>query len=388
MVSTGQIVRRPVKVDFHIHSAASAHKDGQKVKDGTVENNDVLFERLEKNEVNMAAITDHDAFDYGVYDTLRHKVDGARHLRKVLPGVEFTVSFKTNEGSKSVHVVTLFDDRDQESVRRISDAIPSKNGRPDYDDGCAFTEDAYWNIIREIGLDIVAIAHQKASPGSKRARPNDANSVGENLYNEFLFVEYFEAYEYKNRRNELFNKNYAYSHDQQEQLRFITGSDCHVWSVYPNYDMTPSKTDSDFIYTYLKCLPTFKGLAMAVTDISRIKTVPSFFSGSTKMIGGIEITLGDEDLTIPLSPGINAIIGDNSIGKSSLLNALNGFTGIGAQAKKGQEKYLKSMGLSLRETIPDGYLLCFDGQEAIRKASRGSVLARRENNLISIFLIP
>lgn len=268
MVSTGQIVRRPVKVDFHIHSAASAHKDGQKVKDGTVENIDVLFERLEKNEVNMAAITDHDAFDYGVYDALRHKVDGARHLRKVLPGVEFTVSFKTNEGSKSVHVVTLFDDKDQESVRRISNAIPSKNGRPDYDNGCAFTEDAYWNIIREIGLDIVAIAHQKASLGSKRARTNDANSVGEDLYNEFLFVEYFEAYEYKNRRNELFNKNYAYSHDQQEQLRFITGSDCHVWSVYPNYDMTPSKTDGDFIYTYLKCLPTFKGLAMAVTDIS------------------------------------------------------------------------------------------------------------------------
>lgn len=371
MVSTGQIVRWPVKVDFHIHSAASAHKDGQKVKDGTVENIDVLFERLEKNGVNMTAITDHDAFDYGAYDALRHKVDGARHLQKVLPGVEFTVSFKTNEGSKSVHVVTLFDDRDQESVRRISNAIPSKNGRPDYDDGCAFTEDAYWNIIREIGLDIVAIAHQKASLGSKRARTNDANSVGEDLYNEFLFVEYFEAYEYKNRRNELFNKNYAYSHDQQEQLRFITGSDCHVWSVYPNYDMTPSKTDSDFIYTYLKCLPTFKGLAMAVTDISRIKTVPSFFSGSTKMIGGIEITLGDEDLTIPLSPGINAIIGDNSIGKSSLLNALNGFTGIGAQAKKGQEKYLKSMGLSLRETIPDGYLLCFDGQEAIRKSFEG-----------------
>ena len=90
----------------------------------------------------MAAITDHDAFDYGVYDALRHKVDGARHLRKVLPGVEFTVSFKTNEGSKSVHVVTLFDDKDQESVRRISNAIPSKNGRPDYDNGCAFTEDA------------------------------------------------------------------------------------------------------------------------------------------------------------------------------------------------------------------------------------------------------
>lgn len=367
MASTGQIVQRPVKIDFHIHSAASAHKDGQKVKDGTVENIGVLFEKLEEYEVNMVAITDHDCFDYSIYGALRSKVDNARFLQRVLPGVEFTVSFKTNEGSKPIHVVTIFDDRDEEAVKRISTAIPFKDGKPNYDDGNSFTEDTYWGIIRDIGLDIVAIAHQKNSPGSARTRTNDANSVGEDLYNKFLFVEYFEAYEYKNRRNELFNRSYAYTHDQQEQLRFITGSDCHVWSVYPNYDTQPNQADRNYAPTYLKCLPTFKGLAMAVTDISRIKTVPSFFSGSTKALGGIEITLGGENITIPLSPGINAIIGDNSIGKSSLLNALNRFDGVKPTAKRGQEKYLASVGLSLRTTIPDGHVLCFDGQESIRE---------------------
>lgn len=388
MISAGQIVQRPIKIDLHIHSATSAHKDGQKVKDGTVENIDILFGELEKNEVNMAAITDHDAFNYGIYDALRNKVKEARYLQRVLPGVEFTVSFRTKAGSKTVHVVTLFDDSDQGAVKRINDLIPFKNGKPDYDGGSAFTENAYWDIIRKIGLNIVAIAHQKTSPGSEHARTNDANSVGEELYNEFLFVEYFEAYEYKNRRNELFNRNYAYNHDQQERLRFITGSDCHVWSVYPNYDEKASKADRNFAYTYLKCLPTFKGLAMAVTDISRIKTVPSFFSGSTKMLDGIEITLDGEDSTIPLSPGINAIIGDNSVGKSSLLNALTGFAGIGAQAKRGQEKYLTSMGLALRKTIPDGYLLCFDGQEAIRKSFEGLSVGKARKQLDKHFPDP
>lgn len=313
MASTGQIVQRPVKIDFHIHSAASAHKDGRKVKSGTIESIDVLFGKLEENGVNMAAITDHDVFDYDIYGTLRDKVEGARFLQRVLPGVEFTVSFKANAGSKTVHVVTLFDDNDQEAVKHISDAIPRKNGKPDYDAGDAFTEDKYWSIIRAIGLDIVAIAHQKTSPGSARTRKNDASSVGEALYNEFLFIDYFEAYEYKNRRNELFNRSYAYSRDQQERLRFITGTDCHVWSVYPDYDTQPNPTDRDFAYTYLKCLPTFKGLAMAVTDVSRIKTVPSFFSGSTAVLDAIELTLDGKDVTIPLSCGINAIIGDNSI---------------------------------------------------------------------------
>jgi len=389
MAPTKKIVQKPVKVDFHIHSAASAHKDGQKVKDGTAENINVLFNKLEENEVNMAAITDHDAFDYDIYDALRAKVKNACSLQQVLPGVEFTVSFKTSNTSKTVHVVTLFDDScAYDAAKRISDAIPLKNDKPDYDSGNAFSEDAYWNIIRTIGLDIVTIAHQKTSPGSTQTRKNDANSVGEELYNEFLFIDYFEAYEYKNRRNELFNKSYAYSHDQQERLRFITGSDCHVWSAYPCYDSHPSPADRDFAHTYLKCLPTFKGLAMAVTDVSRIKTIPSFFSGSTTVLDTIELTLGAEDIEIPLSPGINAIIGDNSIGKSSLLNALNNYEGVGQYTRKGQERYLSAMGLSVRATIPEGYLLQFDGQEAIRKSFEGLNVGKAKKQLDRHFPTP
>lgn len=388
MVLSERIVKKPVKIDFHIHSAASAHKDGQKVQDGTVENIDVLFNKLEENEVNMTAITDHDTFDYVIYDALRSKVEGAHFLQRVLPAVEFTVSLKTEEGNKTVHVVTLFDDKDPGAVKRISSAIPCKNGKPDYDEGQAFSEDKYWNIIRAIGLDIVTIAHQKTSPGSTQTRKNDANSVGEERYNEFLFVDYFEAYEYKNRRNELFNRNYAYSNDQQERLRFITGSDCHVWSIYPDYDEHPGLADHNFAYTYLKCLPTFKGLAMAVTDVSRIKTVSSFFSGSSAVLDALELTLEGKDVTIPLSHGINAIIGDNSIGKSSLLNALNDYDGVTAQAKNGQEKYLSSMGLSLRETLPKEHLLYFDGQEAIRKSFEGLNAGKAKKQLDKHFPDP
>lgn len=388
MVSAERIVKKPVKIDFHIHSAPSAHKDGRKVQEGTVENIDILFSKLEENEVNMTAITDHDIFDYDIYNALRSKIEDAQFLQRVLPGIEFTVSFKTKEGNKTVHVVTLFDDSDPEAVKRISSAIPFKNGKPDYDKGKAFSEDRYWGIIRTIGLDIVAIAHQKTSPGSAQTRNNDANSVGEELYNEFLFVDYFEAYEYKNRRNELFNRHYVYDNDQQERLRFITGSDCHVWSVYPDYDTQPNPADRDFAYTYLKCLPTFKGLAMAVTDVSRIKTVPSFFSGSTAILDSLELAIEGKDVTIPLSHGINAIIGDNSIGKSSLLNALNDYDGVTAQTKKGQERYLSSMGLSIRETLPKKYLLCFDGQEAIRKNFEGLSAGKAKKQLDKHFPDP
>ena len=226
----------------------------------------------------------------------------------------------------------------------------------------------YWELISAIGLDIVTIAHQKASPSSSRKRKDDANSVGEELYNRFLFLEYFEAYEYKNRRNELFNKSYSYSKDQMGRLRFITGSDCHVWSAYPAYD---DKANPDMPYTYLKCLPTFRGLVMAVTDISRIKTVSSFFSGSQKVLDSIDITLRGTGISIPLSPGINAIIGDNSIGKSSILNALNGYRDVPQNVQKGQSAYLSRIGLSLKRTAPADFILQFDGQDSIRKSFEG-----------------
>lgn len=368
MTPTDRIVYEPVKIDLHIHSVASAHKDGKKVKDGTVENIDTLVAKLEDNHVNMAAITDHDAFDYAVYDALRSNASGAKYLRKVLPGVEFTVAFATSEGDKPVHVITIFDDSDDKKVKGIESVLALKKGKPAYDKDNAFSEAKYWELIRAIGLDIVTIAHQKASPGSSRRRKDDANSVGEVLYNKFLFLEYFEAYEYKNRRNELFNKSYSYSRDQIDRLRFITGSDCHVWSAYPAYD---EKTNPDMPYTYLKCLPTFRGLVMAITDISRIKTVPSFFSGSQKVLGSIDVSLHGTDISIPLSPGINAIIGDNSIGKSSILNALNDYRDVSPSVQRGQSAYLSRMGFLLKEAAPADFILHFDGQDSIRKSFEG-----------------
>lgn len=367
MKTTDRVVHTPVKIDLHIHSAASSGKDGSLVKDGTVQNINTLFQKLEDNHVNMIAITDHDCFDFEVYDALRKKVDEAEYLQCVLPGVEFTVRFATTGGDKPVHVITIFDDLKPKLVERIEQAIGDH--RTQYDKNGSFSEDEYWSIIRDIGLDIVTIAHQKNSPTSATRKPNDANSVGDDLFNEFLFLDYFEAYEYRNRRNELFNKSYsrAYTSEEQKQLRFITGSDCHVWDAYPSHDNHSKSSDVNFAFTYLKCLPTFRGLVMAVTDIARIKVVPSFFSGSSKILNSIDLTLNGESVSIPLSPGINAVIGDNSIGKSSLLNALNEFRDVKASVRKGQEDYLETMGLSLQTTIPECDLLQFDGQDSIRK---------------------
>lgn len=375
---SGKIVDHPLKVDLHIHSAASRHKDGALVKNGTVENVGILVSALERYGVNAAAITDHDCFSFDMYSTFLAAAGKSPVLEKVFPGVEFTVMFDGATGKRPIHLVTLFEDSDIDAVRRIAGCIPWKGGGPDYDEQNAFSEDKYWSIIRDIGLDIVVIAHQKESLTSSSVRKNDANSLGQDKFNEFLFLDYFEAYEYRNKKNELFNKKYVYEKDQRDALRFITGSDCHEWSAYPEHKAGESHP---FKHTHLKCLPTFRGLAMAVTDVGRIRTTDGFFAVSHPL-ESIDLVVEGKSVSVPLLPGINAIIGDNSIGKSCLVNALMDFREVSATDKRGYEKYLRDKDVEVVTRIDEGDIAKYDGQDAIRDFF-ANLSEKSENDLLA-----
>ncbi|MPN53647.1 hypothetical protein SDC9_201311 [bioreactor metagenome] len=142
------------------------------------------------------------------------------------------------------------------------------------------------------------IAHQKNSLLSKgKDKKNDASSLGEEKFNEFLFFEYFEAYEFRNKKNEIFNKKFIFENHINNSLRMITGSDCHQWSYYPNEDEFSS---SEYAFTFVKCLPCFKGLVMAITDTRRIKLTNSFFNPTETKLESINFRIDGEEHRIPL----------------------------------------------------------------------------------------
>jgi hypothetical protein len=133
------------------------------------------------------------------------------------------------------------------------------------------------------------IAHQKNSLSSKgKSKQNDASTLGEQKFNEFLFFEYFEAYEFRNKKNELFNKKYIFENNFDSSLRMITGSDCHKWEVYPKED---ESSTNEYAFTYIKCLPCFKGLVMAITDYRRIKLTNSFFNPTEAKLDSIKLKI-------------------------------------------------------------------------------------------------
>ncbi len=97
-----KIVTSPVRVDFHIHSAASVRTrdaGNEALARCTSDKIDTLVEKLgnPKLSINMCAITDHDCFDVEMYRALKSK-EGHGTLKKVLPGVEFTVALPDDMG--------------------------------------------------------------------------------------------------------------------------------------------------------------------------------------------------------------------------------------------------------------------------------------------------
>lgn len=355
------IVESGVKVDFHIHSVASKHKEKTgKVDSSTIENLNILIQKLNDRKINMCSISDHDNFDIDIYKKLKEQ-ENIGTIKRVLPAVEFSVKYD----SKILHIITIFEDNDEEKLKKIQNLIfDVKTNKPFYDQKEAFSEGKFLEIIKEIDLNVIMIAHQKETLSSKRIRNNDVMSLGKEKFDELVFLDYFESFEFKNKRNEIFNKYYIENNKENlksEDLRFITGSDCHKWNEYP-------EEDEKFSFTYLKCLPTFRGLAMAVTNVKRIKLVNSFFTSSDNKTDNIRISINGKEKIIPLSRGINAIIGDNSIGKSLLIHKLTNYENLNnKKIEEKYEEYLIKNNIQINSTIEQDKIYRFDKQGAVRE---------------------
>ena len=342
MLSMGNIVNKLLKVDFHIHSHASHYKDGSVVSSGTIDNIHTLLNELKDKKVDMFSITDHDCFDENLYNELK-KHEGVE-FEKIFPGVEFSV-WMENE-AKQIHVIAIFDDSKDENIDKIKAQIGyDKNNPPKYDyiDKRCFKESTFRNLLYTIGVNAILIVHQKGS-ALDEAKPSktDLKSLGKEKMNELINTEYFDAMEYKNPGRTIFQKLFVKSINPKtyDLVKFITGSDCHQWEHYPMHDI--EMNDSNMQYSFLKCLPSFRGLVMCFTDYSRIGLNEQLFQNVTNSIESIRIINHDVEEDIKLSKGINVIIGDNSAGKSALLHKLTNYIkldGTNGLIKELKEKY-------------------------------------------------
>ena len=315
------IVEKFVKIDLHIHSDKSVEKDGDLVAGGTKANiKNVLIPKLERYGVNMAAITDHNTFSYEYYQEFKKYSNTGGHLLKVLPGIELDLDIEDTK--IDTHAIAIFDDRDDEKTKQIESIVEETKKTI-----CERTSVSKQNLLfkptdaidlfRKINLSFVLIVHQKADPDNCDAnQEHNAAESGVDKFNELISYDYFDAVEFKNYKVEGFLA--AHKNKYNKEYNALCGSDCHVWDFYPKHD----KNEKDiFNHCYLNALPTFKGLAMALTGDNRIHF--SNLDVREPYLKKIDFSINGKPYTVNLSSGLNVLIGDNSIGKSFFLELLN-----------------------------------------------------------------
>jgi predicted ATP-dependent endonuclease of OLD family len=147
--------------------------------------------------------------------------------------------------------------------------------------------------------------------------------------------------------------NRGYVHEKKLECNFISGSDNHIWSCYPFED---ENYESDMVYSYLKVIPTFRGLAIAITGENRIEVSEKLIKKA--IIENIEFDVGEK---IELSSGINAIIGDNAIGKSVILESIFNSNNL----KSYHKNYIEKNGWNISPYTKKDYH--YDSQGDIRE---------------------
>ena len=302
-----------IKFDLHIHSHASLYKEGRDIVDNsTIENAEILMEKLEEQKVGLFSITDHNRFWPELYQRFDELIASGAYseVYGIVAGVEFDVQMDPEMGK--CHIITIFDAKNtEENYQKIHDAIEAhliedKNG--------AYSRVEFENLLREIGLDVILIACQRSGLDRHEGKHN---SLSESTMDsvQLLMTGYINAVEFQKPNVEGILRNNL--KEVPRSVLLIMGSDCHDWTVYPSHDA--KNLNPQFQHSRAKILPTFKGLLMAVTSPeTRINTQEN---RNREYICSFRI--GDVDF--PLVNGINAIIGENGSGKSTILKLLHAY---------------------------------------------------------------
>ena len=99
-----------IKFDLHIHSNASKYKEGIGIVDNsTVENAEILLEKLQEFDVSLFSITDHNRFNKELYEKLDYLLSTNDYgiVKGLLAGIEFDVQIDSDMGK--CHIISIFD---------------------------------------------------------------------------------------------------------------------------------------------------------------------------------------------------------------------------------------------------------------------------------------
>jgi hypothetical protein len=206
------MLNRDIRVDLHIHSKASEYKErvdsaGKNiVAESDIDHLDVLFEKLNEtqNSINVISITDHNRFDPALYEAINERIANGNSgtVEAILAGVEFDVQFQSDK--PHAHVIAIFDVGDwstnpdvcKKNYKVIQDGI-DKDKIIDTND--KYTLDRFESILKNIGLNVILIAHQHQGLTSQNVKKRTLSSATDDA-TDYVKFGYIDALEYTKSR--------------------------------------------------------------------------------------------------------------------------------------------------------------------------------------------
>lgn len=339
-----------INVDLHIHSAASKYKEADGVVDDSIfENITVLLDKLIENGINLFAFSDHNRFDSDLFWKTKSLLENDEKYKGLSIVASAEVDFfdeeqgsasETGDGNseqrkkklRKCHVLTVFDVKNELEAKRLQKAFEECGivSEDDYLNSSALSE-----LLRKANLNVILIGEQRASLDTEKESSGSFSDAFRDPI-KILELGFFSAIECQ--KPKVQGMLLSQLREINLPVPIMIGSDCHQWCAYPDHDMEvkPKKKAGDPYYFTIKAKPTFKGLLLALTSHET-----RFNRRSSVGHGYIEcLSFGNKN--IPLSPGFNAIIGENGSGKSSFLGAISfelGNSKIRSYQKKLMDNY-------------------------------------------------
>ena len=269
--------------------------------------------------VEVVAVTDHHKLDE---DFIKRMQDKGSGRLTVLPGIELTCPLG---GTAGVHFIGIFpEDADIASLSRellTRTNIASKREKGEEDEQLYVDFEKSALLIRELGGLVSIHGHGKASSIECIAN----NAASKQQYKKEILKDHVDLLEIGNKERELDYKKTVFP-----LIGFvrpmIIGSDNHDARVYDGVAACWIKAD-----------PTFAGLKMALREpdtrfcrelvppnLARHKANPTRYMKSIEFTKLPTMPGVDEWFsgTVPLNPGLVAIIGNKGSGKSALSDCL------------------------------------------------------------------
>lgn len=354
-----------IKFDLHIHSKASEYKESAGiVNQSTKENLGVLLSKLNEHNVALFSITDHNRFDPELYLEVIRMLGETNHpypnVKAVLAGVEFDV--KLDETMGKCHIIAIFDTKGEpEKLARIKTALDAKQlTKRDQ----TYTRKELEEILEDIGLSTILIAAQRKSIHNASGNHNSLSDSTADV-EQIIKIGYVNALEFQKPKVEAILINNL--KELSLPIPLFSGSDCHDWAQYPYHSQ--HNQNREFHHSEAKILPTFKGLLMAIsspeTRFNRSE------NDNASFIGGFEL----QGQKVPFVSGINAIIGENGSGKTTILQLISG-----ASKKSYVGKLIRDNDMKREGDVSPQAIKYIEQGQIIEKFNAGNLFSSNEDN--------